>query len=110
MDRPGTDRRLALVRTIREQNRQDRQLCNSRMRLLYGTEAENTENEEQRVAETGSPGEGRSFRFRLLLAAVLLVAFVVCDRQHLSYHGENTDTIFQKMTQNIEIPGLQGIL
>lgn len=112
MSKVNTNKKLELVKAIRMQNQYNRQLFRSREGFLYSNtplakqgELYSLEAEEQ--PETAGNGKVyASFRFRFLIAAILLTAFILCDINHLSYEGETTDTVFGRITQNIDITEL----
>ncbi len=110
----NTDKKLELVKAIRMQNQYNRQLFRSREGFLYSDTPEMhhgelfslEEQEKQLPQETGTGNAYGNFRVRFMIAIVLLVSFVLCDVNHLSYKGETTDTIFGRMTSSFDIAGL----
>ncbi len=112
MGKVDTNKKLELVKAIRMQNQYNRQLFRSREGFLYSSPAEGLHSElhmlenEQSIPEEGTDTSGSSFRFRFMIAMALLLFFVLCDINHLSYGGETTDTIFERMTSSPDITEL----
>lgn len=112
MSKVNTNKKLELIKTIRMQNQYNRQLFRSREGFLYSDvppvrrgEIYGLETEEN----PDMPDKGKiygSFRIRFVIAAALLMAFILCDVKHVSYKGENTDTVFGRITSNINITEL----
>ena len=116
MSKINTDKKLELVKAIRMQNQYNRQLFRSREGFLYSDEPLVRRGEIYSLEAEDKPevpNSGKvygSFRIRFLIAMVLLVVFILCDVSHLSYEGENTDTIYGRITQNMDIAELlEGI-
>ncbi len=109
MSKVTTNKKLELVKAIRMQNQYNRQLFRSREGFLYSDEPlvkrgelYSLEAEEKPVV----PEDGKvfsSFRIRFVIAVVLLAAFILCDINHLRYGGETTDTIYGRLTRNVDI-------
>lgn len=112
MGKVDTNKKLELVKAIRMQNQYNRQLFRSREGFLYSNPAEGLHSElhmlenAQSIPEEGTNTSGSSFRFRFMIAMVLLLCFVLCDINHLSYGGETTDTLFERMTSSPDITEL----
>lgn len=49
-------------------------------------------------------GAGALFKVKLLLAAMLFVVFVLCDRTNTKLFSMSTDTIVEKIGQNQKLP------
>ena len=62
---------------------------------LYGLEGETG----ALPAEKEKPIAG-SFRIRFVIAMALLLFFILCDLNHLSYGGETTDSIYGRMIKS----------
>lgn len=112
MSKVTTNKKLELVKAIRMQDQYNRQLFRSREGFLYSDdplvkrgELYSLEAEERPAA----PEAGKvfsSFRIRFVIAVVLLAVFILCDINHLDYEGENTDTLYGRLTRNIDITEL----
>lgn len=112
MGKVNTDRKLELVKAMRMQSQYNRQLFRSREGFLYSDEPVikhgelySLESEEK----TEPPNKGKvysSFRLRFVAAVLLLAAFILCDINQVNYMGENTDTLFGRMTGNLGITEL----
>ncbi len=115
MGKVNTNKRLELIKAIRMQNQYNRQLFRSREGFLYSDLPPGQHSElygleaEKPLEEEASPA-GSSFRFRFMVAMGLLLFFVLCDINHLSYGGETTDTVFERMTASADLTGLFGII
>lgn len=116
MSKVNTNKKLELVKAIRMQNQYNRQLFRSREGFLYSDEPLVSRGELYSLEAEDKPeipNSGKvygSFRIRFLIATILLVAFILCDVNHLNYEGETTDTIFGRITQNIDITELFGAI
>ena len=109
MSKINTNKKLELVKAIRMQDQYNRQLFRAREGFLYSEEplvkrgeVYSLEAEDKPI----TPDNGKvysSFRIRFVIAVVLLAAFILCDINHLDYEGENTDTIYGRLTRNIDI-------
>lgn len=109
MNKIDTEKKLELIRSIRNQNQYDRQLMRMREGILY-SDTPSIKREElygmENPASTAGQTKGksfRSFRIRFALALVCLVAFILCDINHLSFGEENTDTILNHLTSNTDL-------
>lgn len=114
-----TDKKLELVKTIRMQNQYNRQLCRSREQILYADNPYNKKGEIYGLEAIAMPVSGqlagkagvrensekeqtgalRGFRIRLVIAMLLLLAFVFCDVKGIRLGNETMDTLFERMTQ-----------
>lgn len=102
-------RKLELVKAIRMQNQYNRQLFRNREGILYSSPSQGhygelySLEEPQKTAPAG-PEDSKStmsgFRFRFMIALILLLAFVLCDANNITYGGENADTIFERITSS----------
>lgn len=112
MGKVSANKKLELVRAVRMQNHYNRQLFRAREGILYpdlaGKHGELYGLEEDLGAmpqEGNKPGAG-SLRIRFVIALMLFLFFILCDLNHLSYQGENTDTIYGRMTQSPDVSEL----
>lgn len=117
MNKINTNKKLELVKAIRMQNQYDRQLFRSRENFLYsgspvlkppmkhgelyGLEAD----EKHLPDEKAAPAAG-SFRIRLVIAMVLLLSFIVCDIRQISYEGETSKTVFERIVEDTDLSGI----
>lgn len=106
MAKVSAERKLELVRTLRMQNHYNRQLFRTREGILYSQPIERygeiygLEGETAPLpAEKEKPITG-SFRIRFVIAMVLLLFFILCDLNHLSYAGETTESIYGRMIKS----------
>lgn len=112
MGKVSANKKLELIRAVRMQNHYNRQLFRAREGILYpdlpGRQRELYGLEEDLNAmsqERDKPTAG-SFRIRFVIAMVLLLFFILCDLNHLSYQGETTDTIYGRMTKSPDVTEL----
>ena len=111
----NASRKLELVKAIRMQNQYNRQLFRSREGILYSDMPNGRYGELYSLEEPQKPApaameENKStmsgFRIRFMIALILLLSFVLCDANHISYGGENTDTLFERITSSPNITEL----
>ncbi len=107
MNKVNTNKKLELVRAIRMQNHYNRQLFRSREGFLYPELPQSRQPElysleaENDPALTGrDKGGGSSFRLRFVIAMALLLLFILCDINQISYGNETTDTLFEKVVSS----------
>lgn len=113
MSKINTDKKLELVKAIRMQNQYNRQVFRSREGLLYsdiperrGSELYSLEAVEKQPAPEEKGRTMSGFRIRFMIALVLLLSFILCDVNNLSYGGENTDTIYGRITDSPDVTEL----
>ncbi len=112
MSKVSTNKKLELVRAIRMQNQYDRQLLRMREGFLYpdlprGSGAELYSLEE--LPKPSNEGKSRSlihFRIRFVIALLLLLSFIFCDVNHISFGKENSDTFFQQIKSSTDMEAL----
>lgn len=123
MNRIDTDKKLALVHSIRMQNQYNRMKCREREQLIYGIGSE-ADKRELFSTETAAcmPGYEESiaarpkerilsgFRIRFLIAAVLIGVFIYLDINKIDIYGMTTDDLFQLITKTTEIKDRPDIL
>lgn len=112
MSKVNTDKKLELIKAIRMQNHYDRQVFRMREGLLYSDMPEYKHGEIYSLEAPEKPStEGKSrslvnFRIRFVIALVLLLSFILCDVNHISFGTENSDTFFEHMKSSIDIEEL----
>lgn len=109
MGKINANKKLELVKAIRMQNQYNRQLFRSREHFLYSDtpqarfgEIYGLEDVKPAAEEKSAPVAG-GFRIRLAIALALFVLFVLCDINHISYEGETTGTVFERMTNSPDL-------
>lgn len=115
MKKTDTERKLALVQSIRMENRYNRMKCRERENILYGNGFHPEKGElygaEMAAAmpglEEGAPIRRESlfsgFRIRFLLAAALVAAFIYMDLNHLDFYGKTTEDLFRLLKETTEL-------
>lgn len=109
MSKVNTDKKLELVRAIRMQNHYDRQLFRMREGLLYSDTPKLGHGELYSLEAPEKPsGEGKSkslinFRIRFVIALILLLSFILCDVNHISFGEENSETFFERLKTSMDI-------
>lgn len=116
MNRIDTDKKLALVHSIRMQNQYNRMKCREREQLIYGIGSEPDKRElfgTETAAympgyeeNTASPAKERilsGFRLRFILAIALIGIFIYLDINKIDIYGMTTDDLFQLFTKTTEI-------
>lgn len=124
MSRVNTDKKLELIKAIRMQNHYDRQLFRMREGFLYSDSPQYRHKEygngEYRQGEyrhgelysleapEKSVPEERSrtltgFRIRFVLAVLLLIFFILCDVNHISFGKIDADGFFEKLQSSVRI-------
>lgn len=112
MSKVNTDKKLELIKAIRMQNHYDRQLFRMREGLLYSDTPEYRHGELYSLEAPEKPAsEGKSkslvsFRIRFVIALVLLLSFILCDVNHISFGKENSNTFFERMKNSMDIEEL----
>ena len=117
MNKISTNKRLELVKAIRMQNQYDRQLLRSRENFLYSDSAAlrpaikhgelySLEEETKGIPEDKAAPVAGGFRIRLVIAMVLLLSFIICDMKQISYEGESTATVFERIAEDTDLTGV----
>ncbi|GFI15397.1 MAG: hypothetical protein HFI43_05320 [Lachnospiraceae bacterium] len=108
-------KKLELVKAIRMQNQYNRQLFRNREGFLYADTSQDRGHygelysleEPPKPAASTAPEDNKStmggFRLRFMIALILLLSFVLCDANNISYGGENADTIFERITSSPDV-------
>lgn len=116
MEKISTDRKLALIQDIRQQNQYNRMKCRERERFLYGSSAEELPYGELHSAETaslkGSLGGApvyqesrgtKGFKIRLLFAVMLFCAFIFLEYSSSKVYNLTADDLYEKLTENMDV-------
>jgi ATPase components of ABC transporters with duplicated ATPase domains len=116
MKKTDTERKLALVQTIRMENQYNRMKCRERESILYGNGFHQDKGELYGAEMTAAmPGymeenppirKGSLFggwRLRFLLAAALVAAFIYMDLNHLDLYGRTTDDLLSLLKETTEL-------
>lgn len=114
MNRVNTDKKLELIKAIRMQNHYDRQLFRMREGFLYSDSPQyrhkeygNGELYSLEAPEKSVPEERSrtltGFRIRFVLAVLLLISFILCDVNHISFGKMDADTFFEKLQSSVRI-------
>lgn len=103
------ERKMELARFIREENMGNRIKLRQRESILYGKEAplpifekgqlsepEALSGHSLQAGETGLPdGAAGSFKYRMALAVLLFVAYLLCDTKGSPILSYSTDDVYQ---------------
>ena len=119
MSRVNTDKKLELIKAIRMQNHYDRQLFRMREGFLYSDSQQYRQGEyrhgelysleapEKPVSEERSRSL-TSFRIRFVLAILLLISFILCDVNHISFGKVDADAFFEKLQSSVRIEDISN--
>ena len=116
MGKISTNKKLELVRAVRMQNHYNRQLFRAREGILYSDlpdrhgELYGLEGDFPLMSDEREKPVANGFRIRFVIAMVLLLCFILCDLNHLSYGGETTDTIYGRIVNSPDVTELLGFL
>lgn len=115
MERKVTpEKKMQLARYIREENMGNRLRIRQRENILYGKETpfppfeKGTLMEPDRLSGYGAAaGEGRvqdgvtgSFKYRMVLAVLLFVAFLLCDTRGSKIFSYSTDEVYHMIVED----------
>lgn len=106
------ERKMELARFIREENMGNRLKLRQRESILYGRDPQTPLFERGPYSETENPagygipaGDAKmqdsaagSFKYRMALAVLLFVAFLLCDTKDSSILSYSTDDIYRMIT------------
>ncbi len=106
------EKKMELARYIREENLGNRLKLRQRESILYGKEPQMPLFEKGQLTEAdglsgyGIPtgevgaqdGSMSSFKYRMVLAVLLFVGFLLCDTRESTILSYNTDDIYQMIT------------
>ncbi len=112
MSKINTDKKLELIKTIRMQNNYDRQVFRMREGLLYSDTPEYRHRELYSLEDPEKSADLRksksfvNFRIRFVIALLLLLSFILCDVNHISFGKENADTFFERIKSSMDIEEL----
>lgn len=117
MGKIDTDKKLALIQDIRQENQYNRMKCRERERFLYGNapmddrqgELYSTEAASLTGKITGIPSAQESrngisgFRIRLLLSIFLLGAFIFWNYSGIELYNMTAEMLYEALTESIEL-------
>ena len=112
MRKVNTDKKLELIKAIRMQNQYDRQLFRMREGFLYSDMPEGKHGELYSLEDAKPPQEeGKSkvlvnFRIRFVIAVFLLLFFIICDVNHISFGKEDAESIYRRIKSSTDIEEL----
>lgn len=126
MGKITTNQKLQLIRSIREESRDNRMKMRHRERLLYGTESKmgddmplyskgyygDGERELYALEEGGIPAGGNSFssfKLRLVLAIAFFCVYLVADAGEGTIAGISTDVMREEMNKDFDA-GLEEVV
>lgn len=93
------EKRMELARYIREENLGNRWKLRQRENILYGRENEPPPYEKGLFPETGETaplsGAGGTFKYRMTLAVLLFVGFLLCDTNQSKILTFSTDDVYK---------------
>lgn len=96
------ERRLELIRNIREENQKNRMSMRSREHILYGKEYEAAP-----MWDTGEvpapPAHGSTLILRIMIAAVLLSLFIIMDYLQADWLPVDMETINDSLKENYTV-------
>lgn len=95
------ERRLALVRNIREENDRNRSSMRSRQQLLYGQEY----NRSEPFSEDDAP-KASSFGIRFLAALAVFILFVVWDQSEQLFLSQTPAELSQRLQTNYDLKNI----
>ena len=99
MSNISTEQKLQLIRQVRSQHSRDQSDLMARERILYGRTGDyhsfSADIPDPAIADPAAAPKGRSlFGIRLLAALVLLVLFILLDRNDSPFLGVSTSEVF----------------
>lgn len=112
MSKVNTDKKLELIRAIRMQNQHDRQLIRMREGIVYSDLPEKKHGELYGLEEAVLPSQPEksktlvNFRIRFVIAVVLLLCFILCDVNHISFGNEDADSFYNRIKSSTDIEEL----
>lgn len=96
------ERRLELIRNIREENQKNRMSMKNREHILYGKEYETAP-----MRDTGempaAPAHGSSLILRIIIAAVLLSLFIIMDYLQADWLPVDMEAINDSLKENYTV-------
>lgn len=98
------ERRLALVRHIREENERNRTNIQSRQQILYGQDGSLSE-----PYFSDMPPQNASFGLRFLAALTLFILFVLWSRSGASVFGQDPAVIGSLLQTNYELKNIDFV-
>lgn len=105
MEHISTEKKMELIRTIREENARNKSRIRQREHILFGKEVplvdfERRENE-MGIAEEMPSATG--LKIRLFLAAILFLGFVIMDMGKISLQGVDSARIQEEISKDVTI-------
>lgn len=94
------ERRLELIRNIREENNRNRMNMRNRESILYGQNYDKVVTYEEEKTSTTSTTQGGMLFFRILAAIILFSLFVILDYNKATWFSLNTDIICNYLKEN----------
>lgn len=103
MEHISTEKKMELIRTIREENARNKNRIHQREHILFGKEMplvefERRENETS-IAEEMPSSAG--LKIRLFLAAILFLGFVIMDMGKISLQGVDSARIQEEISKDV---------
>lgn len=95
----SAERRLELIRMVREEQARNHMTIRRRESLLYGNQYIPTD--ASRPEELPSVA-GMGIKIRILAALVLFLTFLILDKNGITFLEMNTDTVFGYITANAD--------
>lgn len=90
------DRRLELIRMVREEQNRNHMTIRRRSSVLYGDTYLHPQTEEGESFSLPHSG----LKLRILIAVILFLSFLILERSGTSILGINTQTIFETIGDN----------
>ena len=95
------DRRLELLRTIREENERNRMNLRNQQNILYGNKYDNNVESDNMIATDVSNAKGTSTIFiRTLVAIIVFILFVIWDYSGKSFMNMKTNSVSSYIQEN----------
>lgn len=96
------EKRLELIRNIREENHKNRMSLKNREHILYGREYETVPMQETEELPAAS-GHGSTLILRTIIAAVLLSLFIIMDYLQADWLPVDMETINNCLQENYTV-------
>lgn len=106
-----TDKKLELIRSIRNTHQHNKTLLHSREQLLYGGDTASllkkgeiygTEDMAAESAPVAQTPALSSFKLRLFVAIMIFCAFLICDKSGYGIFGLTMDDVATQITKESE--------
>ncbi len=103
MNEITSDRRLELLRNIREESERNRMNLRNHQNILYGNHYDNyVESEDNDMTNVSSKNNSSTFFFRTIIAIILFVLFVLWDYSGYSIWDLKSSTICTYIENNYD--------